>query len=62
MTKSPQLSKLLTMHEVASCLSVSPKTVQRLIERRELQTYRISRVVRISEQDLRAYVALQRDI
>ena len=48
--------------EVADLLGVSDKTVQRLISRGELPRHRIGAQVRISDHDLRAFVAQRRDL
>lgn len=47
---------LLTVDQAAERLSVSSKTVRRLIERRELEHVRIGRAIRISPAALAAYL------
>jgi len=49
-------SQLITVEEVAKRLSVVPRTVRRLIDRRELPAHRIGRTVRISEDDLERFI------
>ena len=50
-------SPLLSVSVVAELLGVSTKTVRRLITRGDLKAHRIGSGLRISEEDLRAYVA-----
>jgi excisionase family DNA binding protein len=50
-----------TIAEVAERLRVSTRTVRRWIEDGILVAHRISGVVRIAENDLRAFLALRRD-
>ena len=45
-------TQLLAIPEVAARMSVSVKTVRRLIERGELRVHRIGRVIRIAEDEL----------
>ena len=47
---------LLTISEVAEFCRVSPRTVQRWIERGELAAHRLGRQVRISEKDLKIFL------
>lgn len=51
---------LLTLEDAAQRLAISPRSVRRLIERGELTPIRIGRAVRLSADDLRAYVDQQR--
>ena len=53
--------KFFTIDEVAEMLSVSTRTVRRWIDRGELVAHRFGAAVRISEADLRAFLALRRD-
>lgn len=55
------LPQLLCLKEVAARLGVSPKTVQRCVRRGELPVHRIGGQVRISESDLRGFVAQRRE-
>lgn len=48
---------MLTIEEVADLLRVSTRTVSRLIKQRQLNCHRIGRTIRISRDDLRAYIA-----
>jgi excisionase family DNA binding protein len=60
MTQSHQQFELLSIEQVASLLSVSTKTVRRLIEREQLHFHRVGRVIRVSREDLRAYLNVMR--
>jgi excisionase family DNA binding protein len=53
--------KFFTIAEVAERLGVSTRTVRRWIDNRRLIAHRIDGVVRIAENDLRAFLALHRD-
>ncbi len=46
---------LITVPEAAERLSVSPRTIRRLIAEGKIRAYQIRRAVRISESDLQAY-------
>jgi len=52
--------KFYTIREVADALRVSQKSIRRKIESRELNAHKFGRLWRISEQDLKAYFALNR--
>ena len=52
--------KLLTIPDVAERLNVSTRTVRRRVDAGDLVVHRIGRVVRISEGDLRVFLALHR--
>ena len=55
-----QPKKLLTINQVADALSVSTRTVRRLIENCELHHHRMGQgkkqIVRVSDEDLRGYI------
>jgi excisionase family DNA binding protein len=51
-----RLSPMLTVADAAVLLSVSSKTVRRLIERGALSAHRIGRGLRITEANLRDYL------
>ena len=51
------LTHLHSVEAVAECFGVSTKTVRRLIAGGELKKHRIGSSVRVSEEDLRAYLA-----
>lgn len=53
--------RFFTKAEVAGMLGVSPRSVQRWIDSRGLVAHRLGAAVRISEADLRAFLALHRD-
>ena len=46
--------------EVAETLSVSPRTVRRLAERRKISHRRVGRQIRFSEDDISEYLATSR--
>jgi len=52
--------KFFTIPEVAELLSLSTRSVRRLIEHGQLPVHRFGGAVRIAEADLRAYVATHR--
>ncbi len=49
--------RLLTLPEVAERLAVSQRTVQYLVERGQLRALRIGRARRVTESELRAFIA-----
>jgi excisionase family DNA binding protein len=53
---TPVKTPLLTINEVARQENVSPRTVRRQIARGDLPYYRIGRAIRISPDDLSAYL------
>ncbi len=55
--KPAPLAQLLSIVEVARRLGVSEKTIRRQIADGELSAYRVGRQLRISEEDLMAYLA-----
>jgi excisionase family DNA binding protein len=50
-----------TIAEIAERLHVNARTVRRWIKANELVVHRVGSVVRISESDLRAFLALHRE-
>lgn len=54
------LEVVWTVHEVASYLRVTTKTVYNLVERRELRSFRVGRVLRFHMDDVMRFVAKQR--
>jgi len=48
--------RMLSVHEVAALIAVSPMTVYRLIDRGELTAYRIGRVIRVRGDDLASFM------
>jgi excisionase family DNA binding protein len=54
------LSKYYTIKAVAEALDVSPRTIRRWISNGDLVVHRVSGIVRISEGDLRVFLALHR--
>jgi len=55
-SKSPSTMPLLSVADVAERLNVSEKTVRRQIKDGSLPSHRVGRNLRISEDDLRAYL------
>jgi excisionase family DNA binding protein len=51
------LPQLLSVDDVAAVLSVSSKTVRRMIDRGALSTCRVGRLVRVQRMDLERYIA-----
>lgn len=52
-----------TIREMAEEVNVSPKTIRRAIDRGDLKVHRFGatgRIIRISAEDRRAYLALRR--
>ncbi len=56
----PSLSQAYTIGEFAALMGVVPKTVQRWIANGKLHAHKIGRVVRITDEDARAFLALHR--
>jgi excisionase family DNA binding protein len=54
------VTRLRTIDEAAELLNVSPRTVRRLIEAGALRAHRIGRLVRISDEDIAAFLAANR--
>ena len=61
MTKKNELPRFYTIKEAAEKLGVSPRTVQRRIKDGALKRHKLRGTVRISEDDLRAFLALSRE-
>src|SRR5262249_7429691 len=55
-SRGPMLPNLLTVEQTAEYLSVSPRTVQRLITERRLSSVRVGRAARVTEDALREFV------
>jgi len=55
-----KMAQFYTVDDIAGALGVSSKTVRRRIAEGQLRAHRIGRQLRISADDFRAYVALQR--
>jgi excisionase family DNA binding protein len=53
--------KFFTINQVAEFLSLSPRSVRRLIDDHQLPVHRFGGAVRIAEADLRAYIATHRE-
>jgi excisionase family DNA binding protein len=54
------LPRLLAVAECAEALSVCERTIWRWIEAREIETYRLGRVVRIAEDELVRFLEKRR--
>ena len=52
--------RMLTVSDVAERLQVCTKTVRRWIDRSELRVHRIGRQLRISEDDVATFIAVNR--
>ena len=62
MTKaSPRLPNMLNVEQIVERMSVSIKTVRRWIERRELHCHRLGKTIRVSDDDLIAFLNRHRD-
>ena len=59
--RSSPAGRFFTIREVSSCFHVSTRTARRWISSGALTAHRIGRLVRVSETDLAAFVALRRD-
>jgi len=55
------LPRLLTVEQVASVLSVSPKTIRRLVASRKLPCVRLGRVLRFQQADLFRFVEARKE-
>ena len=55
----PDITRLLTVAEVASVMRVSRMTVYRLIRRGQLKAIRVGRNYRVREDDLNQYLESQ---
>ena len=60
-TRARPASKLLTIDEVAEVFNSSSRTVRRFIGSGALPVHRLGRLVRISEADLAAFLAMNRN-
>ena len=59
-TPVPRLTRLLAVTDVAERLGLSPKTVRRFIASQQLPVHRLGRALRVSEEDLAAFVDRRR--
>jgi excisionase family DNA binding protein len=59
-TKREGIGKFYSIDEVAELLGLSPRTVRRAIESKELIAHKLGRAVRIAETDLKAFIARRR--
>jgi len=58
---SRKAGKFYTVGEIAHQLNVSSRTVRRWFANRQLAVHRFGRSVRVSEADLKAFLAVNRD-
>ena len=58
--KRTAIPKFYTIDEIADCIGSSTRTVRRWIERKRLIAHRIDGLVRISEADFLAFLAIHR--
>jgi excisionase family DNA binding protein len=56
----PNLPRFLTLAQTADRLQVCPRTLTRAIERGDLHAHRLGRQIRISEDDVAAFMAVRR--
>lgn len=61
-TRARPVTQLRTIDEIAELLSVSQRTVRRLIKSGALPVYRLGRTVRIADADIAALLAANRNI
>jgi excisionase family DNA binding protein len=55
------VEKFYTIEQIADCMEVSTRTVRRWIEQGLLVPHRINGLVRVSEADFQAFLAMHRD-
>jgi excisionase family DNA binding protein len=60
--RNAAIPRFFTVQQVADLAEVSTRTVRRWIESKLLVAHRINGLVRISETDLRAFLASHRDL
>ena len=58
--RPPVEIRFFTIKQIAEQLGVSKRTVSRWIASRDLKSHKFGAAVRISEDDFRAFVAVQR--
>ena len=58
---APGKLRFFTIADVADILSLSPRSVRRLIDDGKLPAHRFGHAVRVAEGDLRAFIARHRD-
>ena len=59
--RSTEICKFFTIADVAEITGVATRTVRRWIERGELVVHRFGAAVRITEADLKVFLALHRE-
>ena len=59
-TNTSRLPRLLSIKDVAKVLQVSTKTIRRWINDADLRVHRFGRQLRVSEEDLAAFVNKRR--
>jgi excisionase family DNA binding protein len=58
-TKLAKLPPLLTVDETAEHLKVNSKTVRRALKRGELHAHYVGRQIRVSQDDLAAFLSMR---
>jgi excisionase family DNA binding protein len=59
--KAADVGNFFTVNYVADLLEVSPRTVRRWIERKQLIAHYFGKALRIAGSDLKAFIAAHRD-
>jgi excisionase family DNA binding protein len=62
MTRKTNIPRFYTINDVAGILQVSSRTVRRRIEHGDLKSHKLEGLVRISHDDLQAYLAGSRRV
>ena len=60
MTKTTRIPRMLAVTDIAEMMRVSTRTVRRWIDRGDLRVHRLGRQVRVSEEDLAAFLNQRR--
>jgi excisionase family DNA binding protein len=60
MTKPASAPRLFSIADIAAFMTVSTKTVRRMVERGELPVHRIGHQLRVTESDLERFLAMNR--
>jgi excisionase family DNA binding protein len=61
MPAHPSPQNMLSINQVADTLNVSTKTVRRMIKGRQLHFHRVATSIRVSQEDLRAFINSTRE-
>jgi excisionase family DNA binding protein len=60
MTKATRIPRMLAVTDIAETMRVSTRTVRRWIDSGDLRVHRLGRQVRVSEEDLAAFLNQRR--